>query len=74
MGKAGGISGKGAIRKFERYGYAVVRQRGSHVRLQHHDSTRHLPLTIPLHKELKIGLLRQLMKDADIELDLFLSL
>lgn len=69
-----GISGKGTVRKFERYGYSVVRQRGSHVRLHHYDSARHLPLTIPLHKELKIGLLRQLMKDAGIELDLFLSL
>lgn len=74
MGTARGIAGKDAIKKFEHFGYTVVRQRGSHVRLHHYDSTQHLPLTIPLQKELKIGLLRQLIKDAGIELDLFLSL
>ena len=31
-------------------------------------------LTIPMHKELKIGLLAQLLKDTNLTIDEFLSL
>jgi predicted RNA binding protein YcfA (HicA-like mRNA interferase family) len=68
-----GISGKEAIRKFARLGYVIIRQRGSHVRLRHEDPTRR-PITIPLHKELKLGLLRQLIKDAGLEIEDFVKL
>lgn len=73
MGKLGGISGREAIKKFERLGYFVIRQRGSHVRLRHPDPRR-LPLTIPAHRELSLGLLRQLIKDAGSTIEEFLDL
>lgn len=74
MGKFGGISGRDAIRRFEKIGYRVVRQRGSHVRLHHLDASHRPPLTIPLQKELKIGLLQQLIKDAGLSVNDFFVL
>ncbi len=51
-------------RRLDRFGYAVTRQIGSHMRL-----TRVLPngqqhLTIPAHKPLRVGTLRQVLKDV----------
>lgn len=68
------ISGRQAARAFERIGYEVVRQRGSHIRLRDDQNPKHLPLTIPDHRELKPGLLRQLLRDADLTIDEFLGL
>lgn len=42
MGELSGISGREAIKKFQRLGYFVVRQRGSHVRLRHASPLRNL--------------------------------
>lgn len=74
MGKFGGIFGKDAIKRFEKIGYRVVRQRGSHVRLHHIDTSHRPPLTIPLQKELKMDLLQQLIKDAGLSISDFSDL
>lgn len=60
------ISGREAIAILRRIGYEVVRQKGSHVRLRHPDSGRRKPVTVPLHAELKRGVLRAIPRDADI--------
>ncbi|WP_083838655.1 type II toxin-antitoxin system HicA family toxin [Methanofollis liminatans] len=67
------ISGDSAIRSFEKLGYQVVRQRGSHVRLVHPDQSKK-PLTIPRHEVLGKGLLRKLLRDADISPEEFSTL
>lgn len=64
-------SGKAAIKVFESYGYRVVRQRGSHIRLLHPDKK---PLTVPDHKVLGKGLLRKLLRDAEITVVEFILL
>lgn len=74
MGILRGISGREAVKKFIQFGYSVIRQHGSHVRLRHVNSMNHLPLTIPMKKELKIGLLHQLIQDAGIDIKTFLEL
>ena len=61
------ISGREAIQVFERLGYSVVRQRGSHVRLRHATDPSRKPLTVPDHRTLKPGLLRHLMRDAEVD-------
>jgi predicted RNA binding protein YcfA (HicA-like mRNA interferase family) len=66
MSKLPSISGDKAVKCFERLGYEVVRQRGSHIRL-HHKSKN--PLSIPRHKTLGKGLLRKLIRDAEITLE-----
>ena len=68
------ISGRKAIEVFEHVGYKSVRQRGSHIRLRDENNPKHLPITIPDHKELKFGLLRKLIRDAGSAVEDFLSL
>lgn len=73
MAELAGISGQEAAKVFCRIGYVVVRQKGSHVRLTNSQRKEH-PLTIPLHKELKLGLLKRLIQDAGISNEKFLEL
>ena len=56
------ISGNEAINVFEKMGFKVVRQRGSHVVLRKDDRG----CVIPLHKELAVGTLRSAIKQAGI--------
>jgi len=44
-------------------GYSIRSRKGSHVNLVHESK---LPITVPLHRELKRGLLRHIMKQAGI--------
>lgn len=68
------VSGKQAIKAFLKLGYVQTRQKGSHVRLKHPIGENRKPLSIPLHRELKIGLLSDLIKDAGLTIDEFNSL
>jgi predicted RNA binding protein YcfA (HicA-like mRNA interferase family) len=68
------VSGRQAIKAFERIGYRVVRQRVSHIRLRDEANPDHPPLTVPDHKSLKPGLLRKLLRDAGLTVDEFLAL
>jgi predicted RNA binding protein YcfA (HicA-like mRNA interferase family) len=61
------VSGREAIRMFEQFGYSVVRQRGSHIRLRHATDPSRKPLTVPDHRTLKPGLLRHPMRDAQVD-------
>ena len=61
------VSGAQLIRALERLGWEAVRQRGSHVRLRHPE--RRMFLVVPLHKELKRGTLRGILRDADLSVD-----
>jgi predicted RNA binding protein YcfA (HicA-like mRNA interferase family) len=53
------------ITALERTGFQVVRQRGSHLRLRHEDGR---VVTVPAHKGQDIGrgLLRKILRDADL--------
>lgn len=68
------ISGADVIKKLEKLGYTVTRQKGSHVRLHHLSEHAKNPITIPLHPELKRGLLNQILKDADVSREKFSDL
>lgn len=57
-------SGAEAVKKFRRAGWIVDRQVGSHVMLT---KLGYLyTLSIPQHRELGVGLLRKLIKQAEI--------
>ncbi len=63
------VSGKQAVKIFEKIGYQVIRQKGSHIRMIHaFDKTKN-PLTIPNHKVVGKGLLRRLLRDAEISVE-----
>jgi predicted RNA binding protein YcfA (HicA-like mRNA interferase family) len=49
-----GVSAERLIRALERLGYAVIRQKGSHIRLFHDAAPTH-SISVPLHDPLKIG-------------------
>ncbi|MDD4018923.1 MAG: type II toxin-antitoxin system HicA family toxin [Kiritimatiellae bacterium] len=63
------LSGKEAIRVFERLGFHPVRQRGSHVVLRRGDKG----CTIPMHNSLAIGTLRGALRQAGVVPDLFVA-
>jgi predicted RNA binding protein YcfA (HicA-like mRNA interferase family) len=52
------------------FGYEVARQRGSHVRLT---CSGRPPVTVPLHKSLKRGTLRAILREAEITVDEFVA-
>lgn len=67
------VSGKEFIKRLKKKGYEFVHQEGSHmiIRLKVPPYTK---LSVPNHKELDRGLLRSLLKDADISVDEFINL
>nr|WP_321497984.1 type II toxin-antitoxin system HicA family toxin [uncultured Methanolobus sp.] len=72
MSKLPVISGMEAIKAFSKAGWYPHRQVGSHVVLRKEGSK--ITLTIPKHKELKPGLLRQLIKVSELTVDEFIEL
>jgi predicted RNA binding protein YcfA (HicA-like mRNA interferase family) len=74
MGELAGYSGKEIVNKFAKIGYQVVRQLGSHMRLRHSDSGKHRPLTVPAYKEVSVGLLKRLLKEAGLSVEEFIRL
>ena len=67
------VSGLNCIRALEKIGYVVVRQRGSHIRLKN-KSGELPPVTVPDHLELRPGLLKKILNDADLTVKEFISL
>ncbi len=72
MGKLGNISGKEAVKAFERAGWQKLGQVGSHLVMV--KSGMRANLSIPQHKELSVGTLRKLIRDAGLSVDEFLQL
>ena len=68
------VSAKETIGAFQKTGYTVVRQRGSHIRLRDVSNPLHKPITVPNHKEIKPGLLRKMIKDANLTVEEFVRL
>lgn len=65
------LSGCEVVKLFERLGWKVARQRGSHIILvkEGHIAT----LSVPNHREVARGTLRALIARADITVEEFLS-
>lgn len=63
------ISAAEAIRAFERLGFSIVRQRGSHIVLRRDSSG----CVVPNHRELKVGTLSGVLKQAGISPDEFIK-
>lgn len=65
------VSGPEAIRALEQVGFVQVRQRGSHVVLKRRTPEGEVGCVVPLHRELAIGTLRGILKQARVTLDEF---
>lgn len=62
-------SGAEAVRKLQRAGWSVARQKGSHVMMT--KPGYQWTLSIPQHSELGPGLLRKLIRQADLTIEKF---
>lgn len=67
------VSGRETIRALEKLGFAQVRQRGSHVVLRKETSEGAVGCVVPLHRELAIGTLRGILKQAGVTPDEFMD-
>jgi len=63
------LSGRKAVRVFEKLGWQVARQRGSHIIMVKEGEMT--TLSIPDHKEVAKGTLRSLIRAAGITVDEF---
>ena len=71
MGILSNISGKNAVKIFQKFGYLVDHQTGSHLILYNETKPT---LSVPNHKELAPGLLRALIRKAGITVEEFLKI
>ncbi len=69
MPKLRRVSGREAIRALERLGFEQVRQRGSHVVLKKRTPEGAVGCVVPLHRELAIGTLRGILRQAKVTPD-----
>lgn len=63
------VSGREVIAALSRVGYAVVRRRGSHVRMRHPTDPNRRPVTVPDHRTLKPGTLHAILRDANLSIE-----
>ena len=73
MSKLPVVSGRQAVRAFQKLGYMVDHQTGSHIILRHRDPP-YRRLTVPDHRELAKGTLRSLIRQAGLTVERFQSL
>ncbi|MBN2565161.1 MAG: type II toxin-antitoxin system HicA family toxin [Candidatus Eisenbacteria bacterium] len=73
MSKLRRVSGKEAITALERLGFVQVRQRGSHVVMKKQGPTGAVGCVVPMHKELAIGTLYNVLKLAQVTVDEFVE-
>jgi predicted RNA binding protein YcfA (HicA-like mRNA interferase family) len=62
------------IRALRRDGWIVVRQKGSHIRLQKRVASELLKLTVPAHQPIKRSTLSYLLKQAHLSVGELLKL
>lgn len=65
------LSGRAIIKALAKAGYEQVRQRGSHIRLQCPGKTS---ITVPNHKSVGPGLLKKILRDAELTVEEFTKL
>ena len=71
MPKVPVVSGSEAVRALQRLGFAVDRQRGSHVVMKKATPTGEIGCVIPMHREVAAGTLRSALKMAGVTVEEF---
>ncbi|MBI4441941.1 MAG: type II toxin-antitoxin system HicA family toxin [Acidobacteria bacterium] len=59
------------VRALRRDGWVVLRQRGSHIRLQKHTPGETLKLIVPAHRPIKRSTLSHILKQAHLSVEQF---
>jgi predicted RNA binding protein YcfA (HicA-like mRNA interferase family) len=73
MSKLPVVSGREAVAAFQKVGYEVDHQTGSHVILRNAEPP-YRRLTVPNHKEIAKGTLRSLIREAGLTIEEFVAL
>lgn len=68
------LSGEELVRALEKVGYVKVRQKGSHMRLRHATEPTRKPVSVPRHRVIKRGLLKDILRDAQITVEQLIEL
>lgn len=74
MTKVPSLNYNEVINALRRDGWIIVRQRGSHIRLQKRTSDEILKLTVPANKPIKRSTLSHIIKQAHLSVPEFLDL
>jgi predicted RNA binding protein YcfA (HicA-like mRNA interferase family) len=67
------LSGAEIIKILKKFGFEELRQKGSHVSLKKDLRGRKIGCVVPLHKEVAIGTLKGILKQANISEEDFLD-
>jgi predicted RNA binding protein YcfA (HicA-like mRNA interferase family) len=67
------VSGREAVRALVRLGFRQVRQRGSHAILVRETPEGRTGCVVPMHRELKIGTLKGILRQARVGTDEFVQ-
>ena len=65
------VSGRETVKALERLGFRQARQRGSHVVMVRETPQGKTGCAVPMHRELKIGTLRGILRQAKLGVDEF---
>jgi predicted RNA binding protein YcfA (HicA-like mRNA interferase family) len=65
------MSGREVVRVFEKFGWEVVRQAGSHMIMTKDEEL--VTLSVPDHREVAKGTLRSLIRNAGLTVDEFVA-
>jgi predicted RNA binding protein YcfA (HicA-like mRNA interferase family) len=71
MTKVPSLGYEKVIKALQRDGWVVVRQKGSHIRLQKNIQDEVLKITVPAHRPIKRSTLSLILKQARLSLDRF---
>jgi len=74
MTKVPSLNYRKVITALRRDGWVVVRQKGSHIRLQKHTENKTLKIIVPAHRPIKRSTLSHIIKQADLTIDDFANL
>jgi predicted RNA binding protein YcfA (HicA-like mRNA interferase family) len=64
------ISGRELVQLLKKFGYSMVRQTGSHIRLISAKKGHEHKITVPNHKSIKIGTLNHILNDLSDYLEI----
>jgi predicted RNA binding protein YcfA (HicA-like mRNA interferase family) len=73
MPKLPRISSREAIRTLERLGFEQIRQTGSHVVMKKIIEQGEIGCVVPMHRELKVGTLSGILKQARVTVEEFIE-
>lgn len=71
MTKVPSLNHDQVVQALRRDGWVVVRQRGSHIRLQKHTADEMLKLVVPAHRPIKRSTLSHILKHARLTVEQF---